>query len=339
MMPKILFICKQRNDKYGVSFGLINSCHFVCNALKKHGIEAKTVQVVDNNSIDREVTLFRPTHVFIEALWVVPDKFHVLIPLHPTVKWFIRLHSRIPFLSNEGIAIEWLRRYHKEIQLVYPGKFFISANNIDIQHSLSNAFGIDVKYYPNIYCPPDYPKVHVPYNAKTFIDIGCFGAIRPMKNHTYQALAAISFGNAINKKIRFHVNSNRIEQKGEPTLKNLEKSFEGSRHQLIGHDWTDHKKFIGLVRSMDLGMQVSFSESFNIVAADFVDNDIPIVGSPEINWLSPLYQADPNDMQSIIETLAIAYYGRYINLQWLNKWGLKRYNKRSTNIWLYNLGI
>jgi len=44
----------------------------------------------------------------------------------------------------------------------------------------------------------------------------------------------------------------------------------------------DHSDFISIVKSMDIGMQVSLSESFNIVAADFVSNGIPLVGSPDI---------------------------------------------------------
>ena len=80
---RLLFICKLRSGFYGPSFGLINSCKFVANALAKYGIEAKVVTVVDNNSIDREIHQYKPTHVFIEALWVVPSKFKELIPLHP----------------------------------------------------------------------------------------------------------------------------------------------------------------------------------------------------------------------------------------------------------------
>jgi hypothetical protein len=85
-MPRVLFICKQRPASYGASYGLLNSCRFLCNALHKMGVEAKLVEVLDNNSIDREVSQYKPTHVFIEALWVVPEKFDVLIPLHPHVK-------------------------------------------------------------------------------------------------------------------------------------------------------------------------------------------------------------------------------------------------------------
>ena len=71
---KILFIIKKRisyNNKV-VSFGLINSSKFVCEAINKlKNIEAKVVDVVDNNCIDREVSQYKPDIVIIEALWVV----------------------------------------------------------------------------------------------------------------------------------------------------------------------------------------------------------------------------------------------------------------------------
>ena len=54
-----------------------------------------------------------------------------------------------------------------------------------------------------------------------FIDIGCFGAIRPMKNTFHQALACIEFAELKNKTLRFHVNTSRVEQSGENVVKNL----------------------------------------------------------------------------------------------------------------------
>src|SRR5574339_131410 len=116
--PRVLFICKIRSSFYGPSFGLINSCRFIANALEANDIKAKVVSVVDNSDIDREVHKFKPTHVFIEALWVVPSKFEELIPLHPKIKWFVRIHSKVPFLANEGMAMHWLREYH-DLSKVY----------------------------------------------------------------------------------------------------------------------------------------------------------------------------------------------------------------------------
>jgi hypothetical protein len=36
---------------------------------------------------------------------------------------------------------------------------------------------------------------------------------------------------------------------------------------------------------MDMGLQISLSESFNLVSADFVKNHVPILVSDEIDWL------------------------------------------------------
>lgn len=335
---RVLFIVKQRHNAYGTygpSFGLVNSCKFIVNALNNHGVESKVVDVVDNNDIDREVTKYNPTHVFIEALWVVPDKFKELIPLHPKIKWYVRIHSKVPFLANEGVAIEWIRRYD-DLSLQFP-QLQVSANNLEMLECLEESFGILGAYHPNIYCPDRYihtPKMPKPHNV---LNIGCFGVIRPMKNQLIQGLAAIALGNQIGKKIRFHVNADRIEQKGDAVLKNLINSFENSGHELVENPWLNHDEFIRLVRTMDLGMQVSMSETFNIVAADFVWNNIPLVGSSEIEWLSSLYTADISDIDSIINKLYLAYYGKKVGLQHLNLWNLNDYNNQALKVWLQQL--
>jgi hypothetical protein len=115
-MTKVLFICKRRIDSWskdqpyaveGFSSGLYNSANFVVKMLNDAGTEAKLIDVIDNNCIDREVTKYKPTHVIIEAYWVVPEKFDVLIKLHPDVEWIVRNHSETPFAANEGIIIDW----------------------------------------------------------------------------------------------------------------------------------------------------------------------------------------------------------------------------------------
>lgn len=58
---------------------------------------------------------------------------------------------------------------------------------------------------------------------------------------------------------------------------------------------------------MDMGMQVSMSETFNIVAADFVANEIPIVVSEEITFVDAKYQVtNPKDVSEIITRMYMA---------------------------------
>lgn len=298
------------------------------------GVEAKTVEVKDNNKIDAVVTAFKPTHVFIEALWVVPEKFKLLIPLHPKVKWYVRLHSNVPFIANEGMAIDWIKRY-LELQWNYP-TFQLCCNDERMVNDVGRTLGTSLYpvYAPNIYQPTSEAPFSVQKPERNpFIDIGCFGAIRPLKNQLIQAMAAICLADKLGKVLRFHINVARIEAHGLSVYKNLKALFAGSRHQLMTHGWLDHPDFLKLVAFMDLGMQVSFSETFDIVAADFVYSNIPIVGSFEVTWLDKNYQASTTHMNDIVEHLESAWDGRRHNRQKANHRGLDQWNHEAREVW------
>lgn len=330
-MKKVLFVLKRRSE-YGVSFGLINSCNFVKNWLETIGIEAKVVQVLDNNKIDFEVHNYKPTHVIIESLWVVPSKINELINKYKKIQWIARVHSCSPFLSREGIAFEWLKEYWK-ISQKYDN-FTISCNNQRLQKELSRALGIESSYSPNIYCPPSY-LIFPRKDHQGFLNVGCFGAIRELKAHGPQALAALSFGNLQGLKIRFHINGNRLEgAQTDGILKNLINLFKESDHELVIHDWMTHEQFDRLIQEqIDIGMAVSFSESYCIIAYDYVTNNIPVVGSKEIQYILPIFKADPTDNESMVECFKLAYISRFTGLHCLNKallwWG----NYRAKRAW------
>jgi glycosyltransferase involved in cell wall biosynthesis len=333
--PRIQFILKERNvySSPNKSYGLLNSCLFIVNKLRKYGIDAEAVQVKDNNSIDKEVTRFKPTHCFVEALWVVAEKFEELAKLHPNIHWIVRLHSEIPFLASEGIAIEWIEKYNllaaKGIDIA------ISTNSNDCYKDLSVIID-NVLYHPNIY----YPLIPAPERERHFFtnkfNIGCFGALRPLKNHLEQAFLAMKFAKRHNKHLYFHINKSEHEEKTrESILRNLEELFKyNPDHTLVCHDWVTHEEFLNLVATMDMGMQVSFSESFNIIVADFVYCGVPIVGSEQIEWLHPLYKADSAYSHDILDKMSTAYYGDFFRLQNINKKRLDAYNKIATETWL-----
>ena len=86
--------------------------------------------------------------------------------------------------------------------------------------------------------------------------------------------------------------------------------FNGINHKLIEHKWMPHNNFIELIRSMHLGMQLSYTESFNLIACDFIANGIPIVISDTINWGPDFYKASTIDMEDVIDKLHLLYDGR-----------------------------
>jgi hypothetical protein len=334
---RVLFIIKERNV-YGSktkAYGLFNSCQFVANKLKEYGIESKVVQVVDNNDIDREVSLFRPTDCFVEAIWVVPSKFEVLSKLHPTVNWYVRIHSMIPFLSSEGMAFEWINEYQN---LRNKGiKISLSCNNEDLYESMKLIYGDSVSYTPNMYFPP-YTAPEFDEKRKTknkpIINIGCFGALRVLKNHTQQAVSAIQYANRTGKTLNFHVNISEHEQaQAGPTLRSLRAIFANTRHNLVEHPWYDHSQFLNVVKDMDLGMQISFTETFNITAADFVFCGVPIIVSKEIKFVNEASRTDPTNEEEIQKTIRTTLENENravrINLSLLN-----RHNDDAVIAWL-----
>ena len=361
-MAKLLFILKRREMtseedkmlltgdtpaspyfKYCLSSGLRNSATFVVDMLNEAGVEAKLVEVVDNNCIDKEVFDYKPTHVIIEAFWVVPEKFAELTKLHPKVEWIIRNHSELPFLANEGIAVDWALQYLRYRNVFVAPNSYRSFQDMRKMASASLSSlkaELKVLYLPNYYeVENDFEKR--PPLGDT-INVGCFGAVRPLKNHLLQAVAAVDYARQEGKKLKFHINVARIEDAGNNALKSLRgffKNLDSDRYELVEHGWLKHEDFLKLVLTMDIGLQASFTETFNIVCADFVSQGVPIVVSEEIEWMPDMFVCRHTDSEHIVKVMRNTLRGfnfwfkPYIALR-----GLIKYNEKSKDIWLDKFG-
>jgi hypothetical protein len=327
---KVLFILKQNSYGdygdyghygygYGARSGLYTSAKLVSDALNHAGIPSKIVCVTDNNNIDKEVFDYKPTVVIIEALWVVPEKFDILKKLHPHVRWVVRIHSEVPFLALEGLAIEWIKGYLSR-------GVTVAFNSLESSNDFAQP---GVTYLPNIY---PFVRNTVKLNQNKILRIGCFGAIRPMKNQLLQAMAAIRFADRVGMQMFFHMNTGRIEGwESINILTNIRALFAGSgQYKLVEHDWLKHEMFLELLGTMDIGMQVSMSESFNIVTADMVNVGIPVVVSEAIKWVDPVCQARPS-INSIVDTMEDVWENAKIIRY--NQWLLELFSNSSLRLW------
>jgi hypothetical protein len=338
--PRVLFVLKRRpaepdGDDCGydsttysthgsLDSGLLVSVLQMSRGLDEECIENYVAQVVDNNSIYKEINAFSPTHVVIEAFWVVPSKFDELMPMYPGVTWIVRNHSKSDFLSHEGGMIGWAIDYLRK-------GIILGCNSVRATQDFKNiarTFGYDEKlvvYLPNYYDTPKRPlgssllsvianklvhellsetKRRPVIATKGVLNIGCFGAIRPLKNHLHQALAALMAADYLGLTLNFHVNVNRVEGGAAAILRALRVLFEHhENHKLVEVTWMRHAKFLRYIAAMDLVMQVSNSETFNIVAADSVSEGVPVLVSDEVPWLDKDYHADPSDTRNIAEKI------------------------------------
>jgi hypothetical protein len=349
-MRRLLFVLCRRvynagYESYGYPWGrnsgLYNSALFVIDMLNASGISASIVEVQDQNAIDAAVAKAKPSDVVIEAIWVQPSKMAQLAKLHPRVRWWVRNHSELPFLAGEGSALATILGY------MPLSAVFVASNTprgvADLRvavaagepHWTAADVAARVLYLPNYYPLPSALERVPPTHG--VLNVGAFGSLRILKNQLLEAIAAIDLARQMGVQLRFHVNAARHEFLGENVLRNLRAVFAAAAPNavLVEHPWLDRPAFLQLCARMDLGLQVSFSETFNFVAADMVTENTPVVASPEVFWLDRRFWADPNSRADIVakSILALGYPDKM-----LNRSALQRFDAAARAAWLAIFG-
>jgi hypothetical protein len=300
---RILFVLKDRTQQleYSQSYGLHNSATMVAEYLETFGNCTKVVTVIDANFIDAQVFVFKPDIVVIEALWVTGKKLEELVGLrrYKNIQWVVRVHSNVGFLSVESRAYKYIHEY---IDLNRKN-VIISFNNKNFNDKMTSICKYGFTYLPNIIKTDHKAAVnHDKVYTDEVLNIGCFGSPRVLKNQLFQATCAILAADKMDKRIHFHINGD-IHNPCNPVLNNIRELFEMNKHKLTVHGWLSHDKFERLINKMDLGLQISFTESFNIVVADFVVNDVPILVGKSIEWMPDIAHASTTDFDDLVDKI------------------------------------
>jgi hypothetical protein len=229
------------------------------------------------------------------------------------VHWVVRIHSDLPFLANEGIAIDWITRYLKIPNVTVAANSPFALRDLRrILRSANPQLSEREIERKLILLPNSYPIRRTEKRESHFVteelDIGCFGAIRPLKNNLIQAVAAIHYADMVGRKLRFHINAGRSEQGGDRNLKNIRALFNASTHELVEHPWMTHDEFLEVLKGMDVTLACSLTETFCLCASDAVALGVPTVVSSEIAWVSPLTVAAATNADSITAAIRRALH-------------------------------
>lgn len=343
-MSKTLFLLKTREDysqdpsysgSYQIATGMWNSAKFVVDALTMNDREADIGLLVDGNSIDAAVMGYNPTHVIIEGLWVTPAKMAELMSLqrHAGRTWCVRIHSEIPFLASEGIAMSWIGEYVKlGVKVISNAPRAAAELTWEASHTIPPA-PENVIYLPNCYPVHEFQPIQRERNTAA-LNIGCFGAFRPLKNQLQQAFAALRYAESVGRPLRFHING-RIDAGGSGAQRNVFDLFaqlDSTTAEVIEHGWEDRETFLQSLGELDMLMQVSMSETFNIVAADAVLMGIPVIATDEIPWLYPM-SVDPQSVPDIVQKMGLIMNPRNFFIT-KNRVRLTQYNQTAVKKWL-----
>lgn len=273
--------------------------------------------------------------IIIEGIWAdakelvnLREKIKSIYPCRPCII-AVRSHSQFAFLDIQA-TVKMMDYIKNNIPLIF-NEFttyyaFIDTLWDDDQHLiyyLPNPFKLD---YDEAIDKHDIWKSR--FRQKTYYDIGCFGELRPMKNHVTAALASVRFaswmaGSNYDKIVRFNVNTSFDT---DPILQNIRGLFSRSTKgtpMLKEHLWQGGEDFNHLIQDMDIGLQASFSETFNITSARFIQNGIYAIGGLSIDWLT-YNRFNSHDPVSIFNCLRDSFIDQ--NSFWGNRKFLKQVN-------------
>lgn len=271
--------------------------------LKEHGIDTIVFPVRHNVDIVRaidhynETHIKRLTHVVISAPWLSLHDMKNLVRNFSDIQFVILSHSNVGFLQADPNGVELFRKYaelsktHKNLK--------VGGNSSRFAEWFKISYHEDCVCLPNLY---PTPRIHGKvWDGYSPIKIGAFGALRPEKNFMTAAAAAVAIHSMLGIPIEIHMSTGGEECHSTtlPAIVEMTEHIKGIK--LIKHDWESWDKFIQLISSMDLLIQVSYTESFNMITADGISVGVPSVVSPVIYWAPDSWKADPDDAINVAE--------------------------------------
>ncbi len=108
--------------------------------------------------------------------------------------------------------------------------------------------------------------------------------------------------------------------------------FEGQHGVMLReHNWSSWPEFRHLVHDMDVCLQPSYTESFNMVTADAIAECVPSVVSDVIDWAPPAWVAQVDSAVDIADKALLILYD---NRAWhTGQEALRRYVRDGVEQW------
>jgi hypothetical protein len=280
--------------------GLGISALNTAKVLRAKGVDVVVRPAKDASSIRLVISQENPSHVVINALWLPTSQLADIVHSYSNIQFAVLIHSNIAFLQVEPKGISLLKEA-VDLEQASIGNFNVAANSHGGVDGLSQAWECPIAYLPNLYYLDDSAIEHRPVWSGRKLKIGAFGALRPLKNPTSSAFAALDIATSLHSELEFHVNIGRNDGGGmNKLIPPLEAIFANLPYaKLVKDPWDSWTGFRRLVRGMDLLLQPSFTETFNIVTADGVAEGIASVVSDVIEWVPRYWVAPPDNVTEI----------------------------------------
>jgi len=240
------------------------------------------------------------SHLMISAPWIATANLASLAAQNPDLEIAVVSHSNIGFLQADPRAIELLRQ-GSELAQGCPN-FHIAGNSQRFQTWWQATYGTAMVLLPNMY-PIGPARSRLMWQRGT-LRLGCFCAIRPYKNVLTAAAAALEVGQRLRvTDLEFWISGGRHEGGGQTIVAAIQQMYLNMpRAKVVERNWQSWPQFLTTVGSMDLLLQPSYTEGFNMVTADGIAQGVASVVSDAIFWAPRNWQAETDDACDIANT-------------------------------------
>jgi glycosyltransferase involved in cell wall biosynthesis len=271
----------------------------IAKVLQSNGIGASVFSIRDAKELERYIVGEpQTTHVVISAPWIPIVDLNRLVLRFPHIQWTVNCHSNVGFLQADSNGVQLLRKYidYEKGSL----NFRVSGNSKKFVRWLRESYRCNAFYLPNLYFLDNTVRtIPRPWRGGT-LKIGCFGATRPQKNLMSAAGAALLLKEWFNVDVELCLSSGRTEGGGNTILNAIRAMVDGIPGIKIVHNsWAAWPQFRKFVSTMNLLLQPSYTESFNMVTADGIAEGVPSVISEAIEWVPRYWVANMDDVNDI----------------------------------------
>lgn len=269
------------------------------------------------------------THVVVSAPWLPSADLQDMSIMNPHIALSSVSHSNVPFLAADPNAFRLVREY---IDVERSTTNFHNAGNSErFANWVHSTYGPQCWTIPNLYYLDGSASPHRPVFSGDTLRIGCFGALRILKNILGAGAAALELAAGLRVNLEFWISTGRNEG-AQGTLQSLQQMFAGIYWaKLVEQPWGEWSSFRNTVRHMHLMMQPSFTESFNNVTADGIAEGVASVVSPAISWCPKDWQANSDDISEMATAGRRLLFDAKAPIDGLN--ALTAYNTNSFQMW------
>ena len=263
----------------------------IAKVLNRHGIKATVLPILNSKALD-DFLAKTPTvtHVEIAAPWIPTRELQMLTYKYGDVQFAVNCHSNVGFLQADTNGVKLLREY-LDLELGSLN-FNISGNSSKFIRWIRAAYQAPCTYLPNMYYLDYAVNPNKPAYGGGTLRIGAFGATRPQKNLMSAAGAALELHEELKVDTEFWVSGGRLEGGGQTILNSVKAMLAGIPGITLKElGWATWPQFRDVVRKMHLLIQVSYTESFNMVTADGIAEGVPSVVSDALDWCPEYWKA------------------------------------------------